>query len=75
MTQKELLYLEDAVNHEQNIKAYLKDSVLCTKDKNLSSFFEDEIKSHDVIYKKLMNLLEDESNEWSRNYNKLFITS
>lgn len=63
MTQKELLYLEDAVNHEQNINAYLKDSVSCTKDKNLSSFFEDEIKSHDVIYKKLMNLLEDESNE------------
>lgn len=63
MTQKELLYLEDAVNHEQNIVAYLKDSVSCIENENLSSFLEDEITSHEGICKKLMNLLEDEANE------------
>lgn len=63
MTQKELLYAEDAINHEQNIIAYIKDAVSCVEDENISTFLEDEIKYHEGICKKLVNLLEGESNE------------
>ena len=63
MTQKELLYVEDAVNHEQNIISYLKDSSSCIDDDNLSSFLEKEISYHEDTCKNLMNLLEGESNE------------
>ena len=63
MTQKELLYVEDAVNHEQNVISYLKDAVSNIDDENLSSFLDDEIKVHDGMCKKLMNLLEGLSNE------------
>lgn len=63
MTQKELLYLEDAVNHEQNVIAYLNDAITNVEDENLSSFLDDEIKVHDGICKKLVNILEGLSNE------------
>lgn len=63
MIQKELLYVEDAVSHEQSIISYLKDAVSCIEDENLSSFLEDEIKCHESISKKLISLLESESNE------------
>lgn len=63
MTQKELLYVEDAVNHELNIIAYLNDALSCINDEKLSCFLDDEVKCHNNIYKKLTDLLEGESNE------------
>ena len=67
MTQKELLYIEDAISHEQNIISYLDNFLSILETEEIMSFFEDEIKHHDDILKKLNNKLEGESNEWSGN--------
>ena len=67
MTQKELLYIEDAIGHEQNIISYLDNFLSILETEEIMSFFEDEIKHHGDILKKLNNKLEGESNEWSRN--------
>ena len=63
MTQKELLYVEDAVGHEQNIIKILDESLANLEDENLVSFIESEVKKHSTTLKKLMSMLEDKSNE------------
>ena len=63
ITQKELLYIEDAICHEQNVIAYLNDSTNTLSDEQLISFVNEEIKKHEDIKKKLMKKLEDNSNE------------
>lgn len=63
MTQKELLYVEDAINHERNIVYYLNDAISSIQNKELTSFLEDEIIYHEEISKKLLNLLDGEINE------------
>ena len=57
MTQKELLYLEDAYKHEENIICILKNMVDLLETEDLVSFFESEIKKHKSIKNKLINLL------------------
>ena len=56
MTQKELLYVEDAVGHEQNIIKIL--------DESLISFMNKELKKHTTMQEKLMDLLKENANEW-----------
>ena len=63
MTQKELLYVEDAIGHENNIICILEDGIHKLKDKDLVSFFEKEEKKHKDTCKKLMTLLEETCNE------------
>ena len=63
MTQKELLYVEDAVGHEQNIIKILDESLANLEDDTLVSFMEKEAKKHANTLKKLMSMLEDKSNE------------
>ena len=63
MTQKELLYLEDAVNHEQNVILYLDDVLSYTENKDLSSFLNSEKKAHESIIKEIFNLMEGFINE------------
>ncbi len=63
MTQKELLYVEDAINHERNIVYYLNDAISSIQNEELTSFLEDEIIYHEEISKKLLNLLDGEINE------------
>ena len=63
MTQKELLYGEDAINHERNIVYYLNDAISSIQNEELTSFLEDEIIYHEEISKKLLNLLDGEINE------------
>lgn len=63
MTQKELLYVEDAIKHEKNII-----DILCfmsenCKNESTCTFGEKEIKKHEIILEKLNNLLEDKANE------------
>ena len=60
MTQKELLYFEDAINHEKNIIAICDDIINNLEDENLVSFMEKEVKKHESMYEKLMNKLEEE---------------
>lgn len=63
MTQKELLYIEDAIAHEQNVIAYLNDAASNLRDENLISYIDEEIKKHESTKKKLMKKLEDNSND------------
>ena len=58
MTQKELLYVEDAIGHECNIISIIKDTINNIKDKELISFMEKELKSHETLKKKLLNKME-----------------
>ena len=65
MTQKELLYLEDAVGHEENIIAVCEDTIGRLSDENLISFLSNEVEKHKSMKNKLINMLEEKSNEWS----------
>ncbi len=65
MTQKELLYVEDAIGHECNIISIIKDTINNLSDEELVSFMEKELKSHENLKKKLLKKLEVLSNEWS----------
>lgn len=61
MTQKELLYVEDAIGHEQNVGAIVNDAISKLEDKTLKTFLKNELKKHQAIEAKLMNLLESET--------------
>lgn len=63
MTQKELLYVEDAIGHEKNMIAICKETVRCLKDEKLKTFLEKEIKKHEKMQEKLLNMLEVKANE------------
>ena len=63
MTQKELLYVEDAIGHEKNIVAICKNIINNLSDAELISFMEKEVKKHDAMEKKLTKCLEDKCNE------------
>ena len=63
MTQKELLYVEDAIGHEESIVNIFEDMVNTLEDEELVSFIKKEIKKHKNIYEKLISKLEDKSNE------------
>ena len=64
MTQKELLYVEDAIGHEDNIISIIKESIENLEDEELVSYMEDEIDMHQSIREKLMKLLKEKANEW-----------
>ena len=40
MTQKELLYVEDAIGHEKNVGAIVADVISQLQDKNLQTFLK-----------------------------------
>ena len=64
MTEKELLYIEDAIGHEKNIISILKESVKNIQNEDLISFLESEIEIHEETKNNLMNKLEEKTNEW-----------
>ncbi len=64
MTQKELLYMEDAISHQQNLVTICEDFSSRVEDEDLSSFLTKLAKKHQGIEEKLMNVLEDARNEW-----------
>jgi len=64
MTQKELLYLEDAIKHEEVIINILNIMVDNLDDEENITFSEKEIRKHESILKKLNNLMEEKANEW-----------
>lgn len=63
MTQKELLYFEDAIGHEANMISIIKAEIQNLKDENLVSFMNNELTKHTETKEKLMNLLEAKKNE------------
>ena len=63
MTQKELLYMEDAVSHEKNLIDIYKYTIETLDDKTLVTFVKAQLKKHETLKKKLMDVLEDATNE------------
>ena len=63
MTQKELLYVEDAIKHEENIISICEDMTNTLEDTDLVTFIDEEIKKHEKFQKELINFLEGKSNE------------
>ena len=63
MTQKELLYYEDAIGHEANVISILKDSSMKVESSELKEFLESEINVHTNIKENLISLLEGVVNE------------
>lgn len=63
MTQKELLYLEDAYKHECNIIGVCYFMIEELDDEDLKSFIEKEVKKHITMKDKILRLMEDKSDE------------
>ncbi len=63
MTQKELLYMEDAIEHETNLIEIATLSIENLDDKELKTFMKSQLKKHEKLKQKLMTLLEDKANE------------
>ncbi|MDE5539765.1 MAG: hypothetical protein K2J20_04695 [Bacilli bacterium] len=63
MTQKELLYMEDAVGHEDNLIQITEFTIETLEDKSLKNFMKGQLKKHQAIKQKLMNVLEGIANE------------
>jgi len=63
MTQKELLYMEDAIGHETNIINIYSFTIEMLEDKELKSFMITQLKKHQNLKQKLLNAMEDIINE------------
>jgi hypothetical protein len=63
MTQKELLYVEDAIEHENIIISILDNMIENLEDEDLVSFIEDKEEEHVDLKDKLVNLLKEKANE------------
>ena len=63
MTQKELLYMEDAISHEGNIIKICNDMVNTLEDEEIVSFIENQIQDNINLKDNLLNVLEEKSNE------------
>ena len=63
MTQKELLYVEDAVKHENNMIGVLNETMDLLEDEDLVSFIEGEKKKHCNFVEKLTSFLGGCANE------------
>lgn len=63
MTQKELLYMEDAICHEQTIIKVLEETINSLEDSTLVTYIEKEKDTHTKMAEKLKKLMEDIANE------------
>ena len=63
MTQKELLYLEDAIGHEHVLINVCRDTIDKLEDDDLVSFIENEVSIHEANKKNLISLMEECINE------------
>ena len=63
MTQKELLYVEDAIKHENNMIGIINETLDLLEDESLVSFMEGELKKHCNFVDKLTSFLGGCANE------------
>lgn len=63
MTEKELLYLEDATNHEKNLIEISNIIISNLENKNLQTFLTNQLKKHENLKEKLLAVMEDLTNE------------
>ncbi len=61
MTQKELLYIEDTIEHESTIISVCEDMIDNLEDEGLVSFMEEQLDNHTSIKNNLITILEDKS--------------
>lgn len=61
MTQKELLYVEDAIGHEKSLSSILEQSVESIQDEDLKVFLQKECEKHKTMEQKLMSMLKEVS--------------
>ncbi len=57
MTNKELLYVEDALGHEKFMKSCSNKTSVNITDVNLSSYIAELEHTHERLYNKFLNLL------------------
>ena len=62
MTEKELLYLEDAISHEQNIIKIINDNINNLENEKLITFMNNELNIHNKRKELLINLLKEKAN-------------
>ena len=63
MTQKELLYFEDAIGHEKIIIDLCNEMINLLEDDDLVSFIKKELKKHESMHKSLVEMLEVKCDE------------
>lgn len=63
MTEKELLYVEDAIGHENNIIAIITETINNLEDDELKDFMEEKLNQHTAFKVELMKALEGCANE------------
>ena len=63
MTQKELLYMEDAIGHETNLIDICNYTIQMLEDKLLKTFLKAQLKKHQNLKQKLLTVMEDATNE------------
>ena len=63
MTEKELLYVEDAIGHERSIIDICEESINNLDNDEFISFMEQEKINHQNIANNLMELLRGKANE------------
>ena len=71
MTQKELLYVEDAIGHEQNVGQIVSETINMLEDKNLQAFLKSELKKHQRIIEQENHRLETEYKNTQRHLQQL----
>ena len=64
MTQKELLYFEDAIGHEGNIIKLVSNMINNLENEELKSFMQSELLKHENLKENLINMLGEKSNGW-----------
>lgn len=57
MTSKEILYVEDALDHEQYLKTKCNELVTQIQDQQLKSTIECSIQKHNQIFNSFLDLL------------------
>ena len=62
MTQKELLYFEDAIGHEDNIIKIINSMLSNLNDKNIKVFMQNELTKHETLKDNLINKLGEKAN-------------
>ena len=65
MTQKELLYVEDAIGHENNIITILQETIKNAQDERIINFLQTELSGHVKMKELLISKLEETANVWS----------
>lgn len=63
MTEKELLYLEDAIGHEQNLDIIFTNFSNAVEDSDLISFIAKLAKKHQTLNEKLLKVMEEIAHE------------